>query len=290
MRTWHRRFVDALHIPVASRTVATPWGDTHLLTAGPSDAPPLILLHGALASSAAVLHELQGLSAHFHVHAVDIVGQSAMSADRRLPVDDDTVGRWLAAVMDGVGLAAAHVVGVSWGGFVAQRLAAVAPARLLSLTLLVPAGMVTGPWWRGVREMGWPLTRYLMRPSDAARDALLRGLLSTPDDPLWGPFIADAFLCADLRSMRVPRRSRTGEFDGLGCPVHVIGAERDVSFPGDRVVARARQLFPSLASAQVLPGLRHSPPTTDLFRERFCARVIALLRGESTSTAMESWS
>jgi len=54
----------------------------------------------------------------YRVHAVDVIGQSPMSADVRLPVDDDSYGRWLPAVVDGLGLDKAHLVGVSWGGFV----------------------------------------------------------------------------------------------------------------------------------------------------------------------------
>lgn len=277
MRAWHDRFRSAIATPLESSTVETAFGATHVLSGGPSNGAPLVLLHGAMASSAAVLLEVPALLERFRVHAVDVLGQSAMSAEVRLPVHDDSAGHWLREVMDGLGLASAAVVGVSWGGFVAQRFAAVAPERLSSLVLLVPAGMVTGPWWRGFREMGWPMTRYLMGPTQERRDRLLAGLLSTPDDPLWAPFIGEAFLAANLRTMRVPKLSRVGEFGALEAPVHVIGAERDVSFPGDLVVARARELFPTLRTAEVLPDARHSPPTTPDFRRRFSSKLAGLL-------------
>ncbi len=56
----------------------------------------LVVLHGALASSAHVLGELAPLLERFRVHAVDIVGHE-----------------WLVDVLDGLALARPHVVGVS---------------------------------------------------------------------------------------------------------------------------------------------------------------------------------
>ncbi|MFC4533993.1 alpha/beta fold hydrolase [Sphaerisporangium dianthi] len=53
------------------------------------------------------------------------------------------------AVLDGHGIAAAHVVGASLGGAIAQWLAAHVPARVLSLTVIMsgPMGHSAGPAW-----------------------------------------------------------------------------------------------------------------------------------------------
>lgn len=127
---WHTRFREHISAATEARSVETSFGKTHLLVGGAEDAPALVLLHGALASSAHALRELEGLLEHYRVYAVDIIGQSVMSADVRLPVDDDAYGRWLAEVLDRLGLERALVVGVSWGGFVAIRLAAYSPERV----------------------------------------------------------------------------------------------------------------------------------------------------------------
>lgn len=277
MREWHGRFRQQIAQPLESRTIATSSGETHVLIGGPVDAPPVVVLHGALASSAHVLMEFPGLFARHRVYGVDLLGQSAMSADLRLPVQGPATGRWLVEVLDALGLNRVALVGVSWGGFVAQRFAAVAPARVSSLVLIVPAGLVAAPIWRGFREMGWPLTRYLFSPTAANRDPLLRALLTTVDDPLWAPYLAEAFLAANMRTMKVPSVSKEGEFSALTCPVHVIAADRDVSFPGALVLARARELFPNLKTAELMEGTRHSPPTTPEFRAAFGARLNTML-------------
>lgn len=120
VESWYGVFRESLTVPVEPRVVVTPMGRTHLLVAGPVDAPPLVCLHGALASSAHVLPELGRLVQHYRVYALDVIGQSVMSADTRLELRDDSYGRWVSAVCAALGLARVNLLGVSWGGFVAM--------------------------------------------------------------------------------------------------------------------------------------------------------------------------
>jgi pimeloyl-ACP methyl ester carboxylesterase len=92
---WHLKFLQKISVPHEEATVDTTFGKTHALIAGPPDAPPLVLLHGALASSAHVLPEIAPLLATRRVYAIDVIGQSAMSQDRRIELKDDSYGRWL---------------------------------------------------------------------------------------------------------------------------------------------------------------------------------------------------
>jgi pimeloyl-ACP methyl ester carboxylesterase len=274
---WFERFRARVPGETASRVLPTSFGDTHLLVGGPEDGPPLVLLHGALASSAHVLSELGALLERFRVYSVDVIGQSVKSAGVRLPVNDDSYGRWLGEVFDGLGLARAHLVGISWGGFVAQRFVAVAPERVERLVLLVPAGVVTGPAIAGFLEVGWPMTKYLLAPSPARLEAFMRGLLTTTDDAEWTGYLGDAFLSYRMQDMKVPGLSRDGEFARLTAPTLVVGADQDVSFPGEALLARAKVLFPSLADTELLRDCRHSPPTTDAFRAWLGVRLTKFL-------------
>ena len=273
IRTWHDRFKARIPQPTESRTLDTTFGKTHVLSAGPQSRPPLVVLHGAMASSAHLLVELAPLLERFRVHAVDVIGQSVMSEDTRLAVKGNDYGQWLTQVLDGLGLESTNVLGVSWGGFVTLRLASVSPARIRRLALLVPAGLVTGSTWQGLVKTAWPMTRFIMSPTPERLQALGASLLTTLDDD-WLPYIGDAFTSYDMKKMKVPALARDGEFAQLTAPVLVIGAEHDVSFPGDKVVARARQLFKS-ADVEVIPGAKHSPPTTPQFRQWLAGRLTA---------------
>jgi pimeloyl-ACP methyl ester carboxylesterase len=275
LEAWFERFRARIDRPTESRRVPTRFGDTHVLVGGPAGAPALVLLHGALASSAHVLHELAPLLERFRVYAVDIVGQSVKSADARPRVDNDEYGEWLVDVLDGLGLARAHVVGVSWGGFVAIRLAVVAPERIARLALLVPAGVVKSPAWQGLTRIAWPLLRYRLSPTPERRAAFVRHLLTTQDDDC-APYLGDAILAFNS-DMRVPRLAEPAELRGFTAPTLVLGADRDVSFPGRALRARAPQLFASLADQELLADCAHCPPTTAEFRRWLSARIAGFL-------------
>ncbi len=76
MLQWCARFRQRIPLPVEDAVVQTSFGATHLLIAGPKDAPPMVMLHGALASSGHVLPELGPLLHTRRVYALDVIGQS----------------------------------------------------------------------------------------------------------------------------------------------------------------------------------------------------------------------
>ncbi len=281
IRAWYDTFRDALPMAVSDREVETSAGRTHVLVAGPPDAPPLVCLHGALASSAHVLPELGHLVERYRVYAVDVVGQSVMSADRRLPLGDASYGIWLREVCDGLGLARFALMGVSWGGFVAMQLLQVDASRVSALVLMVPAGMVTGPAWRGFVEVGWPMLRYRLSPSPARLRALLAPLFTDPG-PTWSAYFGDA-IGSYRMDMRVPPLLTPDQLASYTGPALVFGAAEDLSFPGAALVARARQLLPG-AETVLLEGSRHCPPMDAAFRAATADRVHAFLRSHASAS------
>lgn len=274
MTTWFETFRATLRVPTESRLVETPDGQTHVLVAGPTDGPPLVCLHGALATSAHLLPELGALVERYRIYAIDVMGQSVMSADRRLDVRDDSYGTWLKAVCTGLGLSKVTLFGVSWGGFVALRTARVAPEIIEALILLVPAGVVAGSAWTGFVKMGWPMLTYRLAPSEKRLRRVFDGLFSTYDER-WEKWFGDALRCYRF-DMRVPPLAKPEDFAGYTGPVLVLGADDDVSFPGQALVTRAKELFPH-AEVELLEGCKHSPPTSDEFRARTAKRVDGFL-------------
>jgi 2-hydroxy-6-oxonona-2,4-dienedioate hydrolase len=274
---WHDRFRARVPGALEPRTVETSFGNTHLLIGGPPDAPPVVLLHGALASSSHLLVELAALLTHFRVYAIDVIGQSVKSADTRLPVDTNDYGAWLEEVMEALSLPSARVVGVSWGGFVATRLAVHAPARIERLALLVPAGIVRGPAFRGFLRLGLPMTWYILRPTEDRLHAFAKSLLTNDDDE-WRAYLGEAFLHYRL-DMKVPALVRPEELAGFTAPTLVVAADQDVSFPGEALLARAAELFSGLVDTELLRDCQHSPPTTDEFRAFMGERLTRFFSG-----------
>ncbi|GAA0474739.1 alpha/beta hydrolase [Streptomyces sp. NPDC046215] len=117
---------------------------------GAAGAPPLLLIMGAQASGTGWPEELvDALAVHHRVIRYDHrdTGRSTWAFDERpYPVTalaDDAI-----AVLDGLGVARAHVVGLSLGGMLAQLLIADHPGRLLSATLMGTCALSTTPYTR----------------------------------------------------------------------------------------------------------------------------------------------
>lgn len=113
---------------------------THVVEAGPPDAPTLVLVHGNV-SSARFFHPLiEVLSERFHCLAPDLRGfgtsePAPVDATRGLRDFSDD----LAALLDGlVPDAPVHLLGWSLGGAVALQYATDHPRRVASLTLESP--------------------------------------------------------------------------------------------------------------------------------------------------------
>lgn len=101
-------------------------------TAG--DGPPLVLLHGFLCDSRCWRTQLTSLADQFTVVAWDAPG-AGFSPD---PADDFTITDWagvLSEFLVTIGVDRAHVLGLSWGGMLAQELCRLHPERIDRLVL-----------------------------------------------------------------------------------------------------------------------------------------------------------
>lgn len=108
---------------------------------GPADAPALLLLHGWTLDRRLWAPQLP-LAGRFRLVAIDRRGFGEATAPADLGAEPGDV----LAVADALGLTRFHLIGMSQGGKVALRLAADAPARLLTLTLIgAPLDGLPGP-------------------------------------------------------------------------------------------------------------------------------------------------
>ncbi len=117
---------------------------------GPVDAPPLLLVMGAQAAGVGWPEPLvDALAARHRVIRYDHrdTGRSTWSFDERpyriADLADDVI-----AVLDGLGVARAHLVGMSLGGMLVQMVLADHPERLLSATLMGTCALSTVPYTR----------------------------------------------------------------------------------------------------------------------------------------------
>jgi len=177
------KLLDSWPVKSERRRVPTRQGETFVLVCGPEDAPPLLLIHGALGNAAMWKFDAPVWAEHFRLYIVDVIGEPGLSAPSRPPLDTGVYADWLEDVLKGLGLERTSIVGESLGGWLALAYAARRPEAVARLALIVPGGLssqlkflytvmpllLLGPW--GARKAG-ELIYGKARParSEAARE------------------------------------------------------------------------------------------------------------------------
>jgi pimeloyl-ACP methyl ester carboxylesterase len=126
-------------VPHESRFVTTLYGQTHVISCGPEDAFPLVLLHAGQASSTMWFPNIAHLSEKFHVLALDTPGEPGKSVPTRKNATRHDCAAWLEGILDSLGISRTHFMGLSRGAWLTLNLAQQAPDRLERIVLLSPA-------------------------------------------------------------------------------------------------------------------------------------------------------
>lgn len=250
--------------------VKTRFGETHMLIAGRDEAVPLVVVHGGMGNSALALWDGGPLLERFRIYALDVLGQSVKGADVRLRMDSADYGEWLVDVLDALGFQKAHLYGASLGGYILRKLAETAPDRIDRLALLVPSGIVAGPFLQGITRSGIPLALYRATGSQAALKRFLDSLFTVPD-PLFGDYMSQALKHYKL-DLALPPLGTPEALAAFRRPTLIMAASDDITGPGRALLARAAQLFPH-ATLELHEHHKHVPPTDPASRARLCARV-----------------
>ena len=174
-------------------------------------------------------------------------------------------------VMDVLGVAQAHVIGVSMGGMIAQRMALAAPGRILSLTSIMSSS--------GARHLPGPradvLRALVTRPADRGEAAAIANavrffkLIGSPAYPLDDKVLSDAVLASMRRSLRpagtlrqllavIADLSRADELSRVKVPTLVVHGRDDPLVPYACGVDTARRI----AGARLVgvAGMGHDLP------------------------------
>jgi pimeloyl-ACP methyl ester carboxylesterase len=131
--------------PVTSecRVVDTSFGQTFVRVSGPTNAPPLVLLHGFGATSLSWQPNVEDWSAHYRIYAVDNIYDYGLSVYARPIKTRYEMLTWLDELFNALGLENnINMIGMSYGGWLAGQYTLHYPHRLNKTVLLAPASTV----------------------------------------------------------------------------------------------------------------------------------------------------
>jgi pimeloyl-ACP methyl ester carboxylesterase len=254
---------------VESSDVPTRFGRTHVHTCGSPDAPPLLLLPGQAISSTMWYPNIAALSRAFRVYALDILGDMGKSVSARPMRQPGDFAAWLTDLLDELRLETAHVAGLSYGGFIALRLALAAPGRVRKLVLMAPASLLPMRPQFFMRMAAVFLPAFVL--SLEAKQALLLGVYSRQA----APAIKQMLTSTDFRyTMYLPPVVTDAELRGITTPTLLLLGDREVVYNYMAVLKRARKYLPRVKT-EIIHGAGHALNFDD--PERVNTSVVAFL-------------
>jgi pimeloyl-ACP methyl ester carboxylesterase len=267
--------------PAEGRLVDTAAGPIQVVEAGDPAGRAVLLIHGSSANSREPRSALEAplVAAGFRVLAMDRpgFGGSPPFADRALLTEGRLAAhaRSAAALIEALELERPIVVGHSYGGAVALRLALDRPGLAGGYVLLAPAthGDV-GPvaWYNhagATPVLGWLLARAV---APVAGPIVVRGGLGAVFAPQEAPenhaeatgvgllFRPRSFAenAADLDPVNAELLAQQGRYGEIVDPVAILAGEDDVTVLTARHAERTAAMIPD-ARLALLPGVGHMP-------------------------------
>jgi pimeloyl-ACP methyl ester carboxylesterase len=242
---WHELWPE----PPAELDVES-WAGTTRLYRWAGTGEPIVFLHGMGGTGLACSPYVERLPGR-DIYAVDTIGDAGRSEQRTVIEDGSGLARWLDETLAGAGIDRAHLAGTSYGGFVALNLAAHAPQRVASLTLIDSGGLAP---FRLARFMLWGLPSLVgvLAPGPIRRRLARRRPL------LEDPRVMRMALHGQMNHpFRLPGVAPLAddELRSVTAPTLVIVAGNSAPFAPDVQAERAR-LIPN-AEVEVLRGAGH---------------------------------
>lgn len=237
-------------------------GAVHYRAAGPEQGRPVLLVHGFSVPDYVFDRTREALAgAGFRVVSFDLYGRG-WSDRPDVTYDRDLLAGQVGELMDALHMPKADVVGLSMGGAVAGRFAALHPERVRSLVLVAPFTRPVDISVMALPGVGDWLFRAWYLPSMAGNQM---GDFPHPERvPGWAARFApqmryDGFGRAILSSMRtVITKSSLPDFEAVGkaaLPVQLVWGERDTTVPYAQH-ADVQRVIPH-AQFVSLPGVGH---------------------------------
>jgi pimeloyl-ACP methyl ester carboxylesterase len=251
------------HWPVSCKelTVPTSFGETHVIASGPKHAPPVVLLHALMATSASWYKNVEALSQDYRVYAVDVMGESNKSCPVKLITSLDGFLQWFTEVIDGLGIDTLYLVGNSYGGFTAAYYAMKLPERIRKLVMIGPASTIY-PMRPFYIHTFIPKAMYSFFPRLPGVERVMRYSVNwvhngLPFDPLWEPLFYRSMVYGGATNQVFPRVYSKEEFAQIKARVLLLLGEKEAIYNDLESAARAaRELIPN-AEIEMIPDAHH---------------------------------
>jgi pimeloyl-ACP methyl ester carboxylesterase len=237
----------ALNIEFEDTYVDTRFGKTHLIKTGNPDGKPILLFHGGNSTTPYYLRDFLYLRDKYLIYAADTMGHPGKSAQTVLSAKSLEYGEWAADVIDSLGLEKMICMGGSYGGGVLVKLMCAAPQKVEKAILLVPSGISTTSTASIMFSLGIPMIFYILTQNEKwLKKAILPMAIKEEEiDDSTFEMVRCSFNNVAVKA-GMPSNAKDEEIKGYTAPTLLIAGEKDVLFPGEKVIERAKTIMPNL--------------------------------------------
>ncbi|MEV6350648.1 alpha/beta hydrolase [Actinoplanes sp. NPDC051851] len=236
----------------ADSDVTTGFGTTRVHRLGSGDRTPFVLLPGSGGPALMWHAHVRRLAGSRPVIAIDPVGEPGPSVQTRAIESGADWSAWLDEVLAGLGVPRCHLVGTSYGGWVALCHALHSPQTVASLALVDPGGFgkVSAKFVAWMIAGG--LTSFTPRPVRHALAGPLRNVTLRDDDVM--PLVKASF--GFRRRHILPTPLTDDDLGRITAPTLMVFGAHSQLYNAREVAARVTERMPH-AVTELIPEASH---------------------------------
>ncbi len=249
--------------PVDSETkmVDTSYGQTFVRVSGPEEAPLLVLLPGANATSLMWIPNIEALSESYRTYAVDNIYDFGRSLFTRPLKTPENFVRWLDELFDALDLKdRINLMGLSYGGWLTSQYGLRFPDRLDKIVLVAPAATVLPlnsefslhaligliPHRRFVKKtMSWALEDFFR--SDEADPEMIDFFVEN---------MYQGLRCFKFKMLVSPTVLTDQDLQNLNLPTLFLVGENEKIYSAQEAIQRLNRVAPHIKT-ELIPGAGH---------------------------------
>lgn len=249
--------LNDLSIDYTEELLNTAFGVTNIIITGKVEKPPLLLIHGTGGCAPQILDSFPNLTSKYCVFAIDVLAQPNKSAENRLNMTSLDYGKWLIEVILKLRLKNVTLVGFSFGSLISLKALEFNETPIRQVFLIAPVYIVNGNPLLGLFKMFIPLKQFIKTNKQKHIKKVMNALFSEYDDFALS-YMSTTFQQCHMDFSPLPVISKTAA-QHIRTPISIFAAEKDIMFPGKKMIKRAMDIFPTLEEAILLKGVKHVP-------------------------------
>ncbi len=253
--TLYNQKLNELNIEYSEKLIKTKFGVTNVIITGDTKKPPLVLIHGTGGCAPLILESFPNLSSKYCVYAVDVLAQPNKSAENRLDMKSLDYGKWLIEIIIKLRLKDVTLVGFSFGGLISLQALEFNESSIKQAFLITPVYIVNGNPLLGLWKMFIPLKKFIKTNDTKFIKKVMNALFSEYDDFALN-FMSTTFQHCNMDFSPLPIITKE-KAKNIKTPISIFAAEKDILFPGKKMIKRAKKVFPSLEEVMLLVGSKH---------------------------------